>query len=41
MEQMNLKQKDIAPLFGVKTMVSEVLSKKRPLSVKMIISLSR
>jgi HTH-type transcriptional regulator/antitoxin HigA len=41
MEQMNLKQKDIAPLVGGKTRVSEVLSKKRPLSIKMIILLNR
>jgi len=41
MEQMNLKQKDIAPLFGGKTRVSEVLNKKRPLSVKTIILLNR
>ena len=41
MEQMNLKQKDIAPLFGGKTRVSEVLNKKRPLSMKMIILLNR
>jgi HTH-type transcriptional regulator/antitoxin HigA len=41
MEQMNLKQKDIAPLFGGKTRVSEVLGKKRPLSVRMIILLNR
>lgn len=41
MEQMNLKQKDIAPLFGGKTRVSEVLHKKRPLSMKMIILLNR
>ncbi|MDP3912423.1 MAG: hypothetical protein Q8R96_01625 [Bacteroidota bacterium] len=36
MEQMNLKQSDIAPLFGGKTRVSEVLNNKRPLSLKMI-----
>lgn len=36
MEQMNLKQKDIAPLFGGKTRVSEVLNGKRPLTLKMI-----
>lgn len=36
MEQMNLKQGDIAPLFGGKTRVSEVLNGKRPLSLKMI-----
>ena len=41
MEQMNLKQKDIAPLFGGKTRVSEVLRKKRPLSMKMIVLLNR
>lgn len=34
MDQMNLKQKDIAPLFGGKTRISEVLNKKRPLSKK-------
>lgn len=36
MEQMNLKQGDIAPLFGGKTRASEVLNGKRPLSLKMI-----
>jgi len=41
MEQMGLKQKDIAPLFGGKTRVSEVLNRKRPLSMKMIILLNR
>jgi HTH-type transcriptional regulator/antitoxin HigA len=41
MEQMNLKQADIAPLFGGKTRVSEVLNGKRPLSLKMIILLHR
>jgi HTH-type transcriptional regulator / antitoxin HigA len=34
MEQMNLKQSDIAPLFGGKTRVSEVLHGKRPLTLK-------
>ena len=41
MDQMNLKQKDIALLFGGKTRVSEVLNRKRPLSMKMIILLNR
>ena len=41
MEQMNLKQTDIAPLFGGKTRVSEVLNGKRPLSLKMITLLNR
>jgi HTH-type transcriptional regulator / antitoxin HigA len=41
MEQMNLKQSDIAPLFGGKTRVSEVLNGKRPLSLTMITYLNR
>lgn len=41
MEQMNLKQADIAPLFGGKTRVSEVLHGKRTLTLKMIILLNR
>jgi HTH-type transcriptional regulator/antitoxin HigA len=41
MEQMNLKQADVAPLFGGKTRVSEVLNGKRPLTLKMIILLNR
>ncbi len=41
MDQMGLKQKDIAPLFGGKTRISEVLNRKRPLSLKMIILLNR
>ncbi|MBK8805238.1 MAG: helix-turn-helix domain-containing protein [Bacteroidales bacterium] len=36
MEQMNLKQSDIAPLFGGKTRISEVLNGKRALTLKMI-----
>ena len=41
MDQMNLKQVDIAPLFGGKTRVSEVLHGKRPLTLKMITLLNR
>jgi len=41
MDQMGLRQKDIAPLFGGKTRVSEVLNRKRPLSMKMIILLNK
>jgi len=41
MEQMNLKQADIAPLFGGKTRVSEVLNGRRPLTLKMITLLNR
>lgn len=41
MEQMNLKQADIAPLLGGKTRVSEVLNGKRALTLKMITLLNR
>ncbi len=41
MEQMNLKQADIAPLFGGKTRVSEVLNGRRTLTLKMITLLNR
>lgn len=41
MDQMNLKQADIAPLFGGKTRVSEVLNGKRTLTLKMITLLNR
>lgn len=41
MEQMNLKQQDVAPLFGGKTRVSEVLNGKRVLTLKMITLLNR
>lgn len=41
MEQMGLKQNDIAPLFGGKTRVSEVLNGKRTLTLKMITLLNR
>ena len=41
MDQMNLKQSDIAPLFGGKTRVSEILNRKRPLNLKTIVLLHR
>lgn len=41
MEQMNLKQIDVAPLFGGKTRVSEVLNGRRVLTLKMITLLNR
>ncbi|WP_375582838.1 type II toxin-antitoxin system HigA family antitoxin [Cyclobacterium xiamenense] len=41
MDQMNLKQVDIAPLLGGKTRVSEILHGKRALTLKMIILLNR
>jgi len=41
MDQMNLKQNDIAPLLGGKTRVSEILNGKRALTLKMITLLNR
>ena len=41
MDQMNLRQVDIAPLLGGKTRVSEVLYGKRKLTLKMIILINR
>ncbi len=39
MDEQGLKQKDLIPYFGSKEMVSQVLNRKRPLSLKMIKSL--
>jgi HTH-type transcriptional regulator/antitoxin HigA len=36
MEEKGLKQKDLIPYFGSKEMVSQVLSRKRPLTLKII-----
>ena len=36
MEQQGLSQRDLAPLFGSRSRVSEVLSGKRPLTLRMI-----
>ena len=36
MEQAGLRQKDLIPMIGTRSKVSEVLNRKRPLSVKMI-----
>lgn len=41
MEQMNLKQKDVAPIFGGISRVSEYLNKKRPLTMKIIFNLHK
>lgn len=41
MEQMNLKQTDIASLFGGKTRISEVLHGKRPLNLNTIALLNK
>lgn len=40
MEEMQLKQKDIAPVLGGKNRVSEILNRKRKLTVEMIRKLS-
>ena len=40
MEEMHLKQKDLAPVFGGNNRVSEVLNKKRKLTVEMIRNLT-
>lgn len=40
MEQQNLKQADLVPYFGTRGRVSEVLNRKRPLTISMIRSLS-
>ncbi len=36
MEQMGLSQKDLADLIGLKSRVSEILSRKRPMSIHVI-----
>ena len=36
MEQMGMKQKDLAEIFGFKSRVSEILNKKRKLTLEMI-----
>ena len=41
MEEMNLKQKDLIGIIGAKSKVSEVLNKKRKLTVEMIRKLSQ
>ncbi len=41
MEQMSLTQKDVAPYFGGENRVSEVLRRKRALTVSMIKALSK
>lgn len=41
MDQMDLKQVDLAPLLGGKTRVSEILNGKRALTLKMIVLLNR
>ena len=41
MEQQGLKAKDLVPFIGSASKVSEVLSRKRPLSINMIRNLSK
>jgi HTH-type transcriptional regulator/antitoxin HigA len=41
MEQLGLRQKDVAPLLGGKNRASEVLARKRPLTLPMIRALHR
>ncbi len=40
MEQMGMKQKDLAEVFGFKSRVSEILNKKRKLTLEMVRSLN-
>lgn len=39
MEEKGLRQKDLVPYFGSKEMVSQILNRKRPLTLKIIKSL--
>ena len=41
MEEMNLKQKDLVGIIGGKSRVSEILNKKKKLTVQMIRELER
>ena len=41
MEQMNLKNRDVAPIFGGTTRVSEYLNEKRPLTMNIIYNLHK
>lgn len=41
MEQLHLSRKDVAPFFGGENRVSEVLNKKRNLTIKMIREISK
>ena len=40
MEQMNMKQKDLAEIIGLKSRVSEILNRKRKLTIDMIRNIS-
>jgi len=40
MEQMNMSQKDLAEVIGLKSRASEILSRKRPMSINIIRKIS-
>ena len=41
MEQMEMSQKDLADVIGLKSRASEILSRKRPMSIKIIRKISK
>ncbi len=41
MEQMNIDQKELAKIIGLKSRASEILSKKRPMSINIIRKISK
>ena len=41
MEQMEMSQKDLAKIIGLKSRASEILSRKRPMSINIIRKISR
>ena len=41
MERLGLKQEDIAPIFGGKNRVSEILNRKKPLNLKVVYRLNK
>ena len=41
MEQMEMSQKDLAEVIGLKSRASEILSRKRPMSINIIRKLSK
>ncbi len=41
MEQMGLSQKDLAEIIGQKSRASEILNRKRPMSINMILKISK
>ena len=41
MERLGMKQEDIAPIFGGKNRVSEILNRKKPLNLKVVYRLNK